>query len=227
MSTIGRRIRSTGWTRPDPDLMHRLAGIPVANVDDVMQRIYAVDSGIHPLTDHALCGPALTVRVPAGDNLFVHAAMDMIAPGDVLVIAGAGGTDRALLGELMLSYLATKDIGGVLVDGMVRDIDYIRGECPFPVYARGTSPNGPYKNGPGEINFPVAFGGTPVSPGDVVLGDADGLVIVPQADLEMIIPHVASIQEKEAAIISEIEIARSYDRPWVAAQMESIGAASV
>lgn len=227
MSTVGRRLRSTGWTRPDPATMRRLAGVPVANVDDVMQRLYAVDGGIRPLNEHALCGPAVTVRVPAGDNLFIHAVMDMIEPGDVLVIAGSGGTERALLGELMLSYMATKGVGGVLVDGLVRDLDYIRTECPFPVYARGASPNGPFKNGPGEINFPVAFGGTPVSPGDVVLGDADGLVIVPQADLESIIPLVDMVQEKEAAIVSEISLASAYDRPWVAAQMASIGVASV
>jgi RraA family protein len=207
--------------------MNRLAKAPAANVGDVMQRLYAMESGVRPFNQHGLCGPAVTVRVPAGDNLFVHAVMDMLSPGDVLVVSGGAGAERALLGELMLQYLETKQVGGVVVDGLVRDLDFIRGRCSFGVYARGTSPNGPYKNGPGEINFPVVCGGVCVNPGDVMLGDADGLVVVPQGDLDEVLVEVEELQRKEASITKQIVENQSFDRPWVAAQIDLIGAVTV
>src|SRR5699024_3328471 len=133
---------------PAPETLRRIAQAPAANLDDAMNRLFAMDSSIRPLNSHPLCGPAVTVRVPDGDNLFIHVAMDMVTEGDILVVKGGAVTDRALLGELMLRYLLPKNIGGVVIDGHIRDLDFIQDECPFPVYARGSSPNGPYKNGP-------------------------------------------------------------------------------
>src|SRR5699024_9473101 len=136
------------------ETLRRLSTAPVANVGDTMQRLYSMDTDLVPFNEHRLCGPAVTVKVPAGDNLLIHAAMDSMTEWQVLVVSAEGSSRRAVIGELMLQYLATKKIGGVVIDGCIRDLDYISSTCPFPVFARGANPNGPYKHGPGEINYP-------------------------------------------------------------------------
>lgn len=223
LNAFGNRIRRIDTPRPAPGLLSRIAQAPAANVDDAMNRLFAMDSGIRPLNNHPLCGPAVTVRVPDGDNLFIHIAMDMVSEGDILVVKGGAVTDRALLGELMLHYLIPKKIGGVVIDGHIRDLDFIQGECPFPVFARGASPNGPYKNGPGEINYPIACGGMVVNPGDVLLGDPDGVVVIPQADLEAVADAVEPVQEMEAGVIRRIGEDGHFERPWMQKRIDELG----
>lgn len=227
MATVGNRVREIVPTAVKETTFRRLAEAPVANVGDVMQRLYSMDGGMRPLNSHRLCGQAFTVKVPTGDNLLIHAAMDMMATGQVLVIAGEGSNKRAVIGELMLNYLATKKIGGVVVDGYVRDLDYISTECPFPVFARGANPNGPYKNGPGEINYPIACGGIVVNPGDVIIGDSDGLSVVPHEDAYDVAVEVEGVMIKENKIIETITATGEFDRPWVAQQLNRIGAVSI
>ena len=156
--SLGCRIRRN-FERPSKELVEAFRGIPVANIDDNCGRIAAVDSSIYPLNPKArLLGTAFTVNAPAGDNLLFHKALDMAQPGDVIVLANKGSMSRALCGEIMSNYAKSRGIAGIIIDGCVRD-SYTLSQMDFPVYAKGITPNGPYKNGPGEMNFPVSFAG--------------------------------------------------------------------
>ena len=146
------------FTRADRALVEQFRGIPVANIDDCMNRLAALDASICPLNHAPLLGTAFTVRVPAGDNLMFHKAMDLAQPGDVIMIDAGGCMDRAILGELMTTYCKVRGLAGIVVDGCIRDRDELA-QMDFPVYARGATPNGPYKNGPGEIGTAVSVGG--------------------------------------------------------------------
>ena len=195
-SRPGFRIAAS-WDRGTAESSEQSSGIPTPTISDAMHRLGAMDSGIRALHSRAQCaGPALTVWTRAGDNLMIHKAINMAKPGDVLVINGQGDLTRALLGELMCSSAKELGIAGVVVDGAVRDICAIA-EMSFPVFGRGAAPGGPFKNGPGEIGFPVACGGVVCSPGDLVVGDADGVVVVPKQDAVSVLDRAASIQQGE------------------------------
>jgi RraA family protein len=132
-----------------------------------------------PYNSHKLCGPAFTVKVPIGDNLVAQMALDYVQEGDILVIDGGANCDRALFGGMMLAYAQLKKLGGIVVNGAIRDIEDIR-KGSMAVYALGQTPQGPYRHGPGEINVPVVCGGQVVMPGDILVGDEDGLVVIPK-----------------------------------------------
>lgn len=212
MATIGfrewKRIR-----RADESLIGRFKGIPVPNIDDNMGRLYAVSSDIRPLNRVPLLGQAFTVKAPQGDNMMFHRALDLARPGDIIVVDGRGGMDRALCGEIMIQYAMRRGIGGFLIDGCVRDALAIE-SLDFPVYARGLSPNGPYKNGPGEINVPVCIGGVAVMPGDIVVGDADGVVIVPLDDAAEAAEKAIAHNRMEEKMFEQIA-AGTFDHSWV------------
>ena len=209
--------------RPDPALVERFWDVPVANIDDCMNRMAAVDADIEPIGKGQLLGTAFTVRVPQGDNLMFHAAMDMAQPGDVILIDAGGYTDRAILGELMATYCKSRGIKGIVCDGAIRDRDALSKMDDFPVYARAASPNGPYKNGPGEINVPVVIGGKLVNPGDIVVGDGDGVLFIDPADAADLADAAEAIEKKEAAILRTIAQDGTYKRPWVAEKLAEIG----
>jgi RraA family protein len=175
MANVGCKIIKN-FERPDRKLVELFKGMPVANIDDCMNRTAAVRSDIVPMNKAPLLGTAFTVKVPEGDNLMFHAAMDMAQPGDVIVIDAGGDVNRAIFGELMITYCHKRGLAGVIVDGVIRDSDEIA-EMDFPVYAKGAIPNGPYKNGPGEINTVISFGGKVICPGDIIVGDGDGLLV--------------------------------------------------
>ena len=146
--SLGCRIKRN-FERPSKELIEAFRGIPVANIDDNMGRIAAVDSSIYPLNPNArLLGTAFTVNAPAGDNLLFHASLDMAQPGDVIVLANKGSMSRSMCGEIMSNYAKKRGLAGIIIDGCVRD-SYALRELDFPVYAKGVTPNGPYKNGPG------------------------------------------------------------------------------
>ena len=179
--SLGCRIKRN-FERPSKELIEAFRGIPVANIDDNMGRIAAVDSSIFPLNPNVrLLGTAFTVNAPAGDNLLFHASLDMAQPGDVIVLANKGSMSRSMCGEIMSNYAKKRGLAGIIIDGCVRD-SYALRELDFPVYAKGVTPNGPYKNGPGEINVPVVCGGQVVMPGDILVGDSDGIVVIPRRD---------------------------------------------
>jgi regulator of RNase E activity RraA len=165
-------------TNLDPELIARFAALPVANVGDAMERLGVVDAGVSAAWLGArLAGPAFTVEVAGGDNAGIHAALELLEPGQVLVVNGHGVRDRALIGELIAERLRRRGVVGIVIDGALRDVDDLR-TMGFPAFARAASPAGPYRNGPFRVGEPVAIGGVVVRPGDLVLGDGDGLAVV-------------------------------------------------
>lgn len=206
-----------------PQLVQAFAGLPVANISDCMTRMTAAGPRLRSLHGGgALCGPALTVKTRPGDNLMIHKAMDMAQPGDVIVVDGGGDLTNALIGELMTTFARTRGIAGFVIDGAVRDLDVIaRGD--FPVYAAGVTHRGPYKDGPGEINVPIAIDGMVIHPGDLVVGDADGVLCVPLNAAEDVL---AATRAKNAAEVKTLEdiAAGRLDTSWIDATLRRIGA---
>lgn len=220
--SVGSKIIKD-FKRPVKELVERFRDMPVANIDDNMGRIAAVDTAIEPIGKGQLLGTAFTVRVPQGDNLMFHAAMDLAKPGDVIVIDAGGFTDRAIFGELMATYCKTRGIKGIVCDGAIRDRGGLAALEDFPVYARSATPNGPYKNGPGEINVPVVIGGKVVHPGDIIVGDDDGVIIISPDDAEKIADATLEVEKKEAAIMDHILNDGTYIRPWVDEKLKELG----
>ena len=194
MSNIGCRIY-TEINRPEKELIERFRGLPVANIGDNMNRLYCVDGGIRPLNKAPLLGTAFTLHLPAGDNLLFLKALECAKPGDVIVIS-SGNMDRAFCGELMMMYAKLAGIAGFVIDGCIRDIEETS-HMDFPVYARGVTPQGPYKFGPGEMNVPIAFGGQVVFPGDIVIGDSDGLIFIRPEDVPFVLGKIVEQNNKE------------------------------
>ncbi|MDO4989113.1 MAG: RraA family protein [Eubacteriales bacterium] len=175
--------------RPDPALIEAYREIPSSNIGDCVKRMNCMFGGIRAYNKLRVLGPAFTVKVPAGDNLVAQMALDYAMPGDVIVIDGAGYTDRALVGGMMLAYAEERKLGGFVVNGAVRDLDDIQAS-PLPVYALAATPLGPYREGPGEVNVPVVCGGQVVMPGDLLVGDSDGLVVIPRRDAPALLDAV-------------------------------------
>jgi regulator of RNase E activity RraA len=184
-----------------PEIVEAFRGMPVAAIGDAMSRhIGAI--GLHPFhgrLDTVLCGPAFTVRVRPGDNLMIHKALMMVEPGDVLVIDGGGDLTQALVGGLMRTTCKMRRLGGLVVDGAIRDrLEWV--EEGMPIFARGYTHRGPTKDGPGEINVPISCAGLTVMPGDLVVGDADGVIAVPAAEAAEVLRKTRAHLEKEAVI---------------------------
>lgn len=186
MSKIGNRI-FTKVDRPSPELVRKFYGLPSSNINDEMNRLFCMHSYIYLLNPESavpsMVGTAITVKAPIGDNLFFHQALDMAQPGDIIVIDGATGNNRSLSGEIMMRFAQNKGIAGIVADGCLRDLDGIQ-KLTMPVYATGITPQGPWKYGPGEINTPISCGGQVVFPGDILVGDADGIVVIHKQDAE-------------------------------------------
>ena len=219
--TVGFRILKCERKVPAA-LVDKFRSIPVANVSDCMSRMSAGGCRLRPL--HAggvLAGPAFTVKTRPGDNLMLHKAIDMADAGDVIVVDGGGELTNALMGELMLMHAAKRGIAGFVLDGAVRDLDFIS-KGSMPVYAAGVTHRGPYKDGPGEINVPIAIDGMVIEPGDLVLGDADGTLCVPYGDAETIYAAAKAKNDAEITQVAEIEAGTS-DRTWVDAALKARG----
>jgi RraA family protein len=221
MGNVGCKI-IRDFKRPDKKLVELFRDLPVANIDDCMNRTAAVDPMIKPFNKAKLLGVAFTVKVPEGDNLMFHKAMDMAQPGDVVMIDAGGDISRSIFGELMITYCRYRNLAGVVVDGSVRDADAFE-KLDFPIYAKGVTPNGPYKNGPGEINTPISVGGKTVCPGDIIVGDADGIVVIKPEDAESVAAQAKKVSEKEQDIVSTILKEGTYIRPWVDEKLKEIG----
>ncbi|MCD7909060.1 MAG: RraA family protein [Clostridium sp.] len=190
MSEVGNRIY-LNIERPAPELVEQFMNLPSSNVGDMMNRLYCMREYIRQINPQPvnMLGTAITVMVPDGDNAFIHKALDLAKPGDILVIDGNGCTTRSLIGEVMFTYAKNCGIAGIVVDGAIRDHDSLA-HLDLPVYAKAITPQGPYKNGPGEINVPVSCGGKVVFPGDILVGDPDGICVVRPADAEKILDDV-------------------------------------
>ncbi len=220
--SAGCKIKKN-FERPAKELVEAFRGIPVANIDDNMGRIAAVDASIFPLNPNAkLLGTAFTVNAPAGDNLLFHKALDMAQPGDVIVLANKGSLSRSLCGEIMSNYAKSRGLAGIIIDGCVRDSAALR-ELDFPVYAKGVTPNGPYKNGPGEMNFPVSFAGIIINPGDIIVGDADGLLVIRPEDAEELAKKAKAWHDSEEKQLEGILTKGEWVRPWVDDKLKEVG----
>ncbi len=209
MSSIGNRI-FTEFRRPAKELIEAFKGIPSSNINDEMNRLYCMHENIHLINSNSarqLLGAAFTVKVPLGDNLFFHQALDMASPGDVIVVDGGGYSNRSLAGGIMLKYAQYKGVAGVVVDGCLRDYDSIS-KLDMPVYCAGITPEGPYKNGPGEIGVPVACGGQVVFPGDILVGDSDGIVVIHKEDA---VQMAEAAQKKKSG---EDKVFQTMDTDW-------------
>jgi RraA family protein len=220
MANKGFRVFSK-IERPEPALVAAFAGIPVANIADNMNRMSCIDAKIRPLNQAPLLGSAFTVRTRPGDNLLLHKAIDMAGPGDVIVVDAQGETANAITGELMILWMQRRGVAGLIVDGAVRDCGSIR-EMNFPVYAAGITPKGPYKDGPGEINVSVNCGGIVVNPGDILVGDQDGVVVISPREAAEILEKAKGTVEKEAGVIRSIK-AGTWERTWVDQALQAKG----
>jgi regulator of RNase E activity RraA len=200
-----------------------LTGLATSVVSDVLGRsIGAV--GVLPVNKSpvSFCGNALTVSVRSGDNLLIHKALQMLQPGDVLVVDGGGDISRALFGEIMMTVAKTKGAVACVFDGAIRDVDAFE-QHKFPCYARGITMRGPYKDGPGSINSSVSIGGMVVNPGDVILGDSDGIIALSPVDAIL----AAKLgKEKEIAERKTIQsiLDGCYDDAWIDISLKEKGA---
>lgn len=189
-------------------------GLPSSAIGDVMGRIPG-SVGLAPVNRSpvAMVGNAFTVRVRSGDNLLIHKALTMLEAGDVLLVDGEGDITRALVGEIMMTTAKLRGCVGFVMDGAIRDVDAFE-EAKFPCYARGVTPRGPYKDSPGSINVPVTIGGMTVNPGDVIVGDSDGIVAIPAAIAQEIAKASWAKVDSEKTTLAEITSGR-YDTAWI------------
>jgi RraA family protein len=198
MSNIGFRIFKK-VNRPDKAVVEQFSGLPVANIADVMNRFKCVGAYIRPVNSTPLLGTAVTARVRSGDNLMFHKALDVAQPGDVIVIDGQGDLVNALVGENLVLWAMNRGVAGIVVDGAIRDVDTLR-QLDFPVYAAGITPSGTYKHGAGEVNVPICCGRVVVNPGDIVVGDADGLVVIRAQEAVEVLEKAKAKFKEELAI---------------------------
>ena len=205
-----------------PEQIARARVLPVANVSDCMSRMTAGGPRLRPIHDTGgMAGPALTVRTRPGDNLMVHKALDIAQPGDVVVVDAGGDLTNAIIGELMQSYAIQRKLGGIVINGAIRDLDALRAGS-LPVYAAGVTHRGPYKDGPGEINVAVSFDGMVIEPGDLVIGDNDGILCIPFDQVDAVLEAASAKQAAEATQMADILAGRS-DRSWVDTSLKRLG----
>lgn len=214
---IANRVRAVSV-----ELVDQFRSLPVANVSDVMARLSGGGADLRPM--HAggvLAGPALTVKTRPGDNLMIHKAIDMAAPGDIIVVDAGGVLINAMIGELMLAHATKRGVGGFVIYGAIRDVAIIRAQH-VPVYAAGITHRGPYKDGPGEINYPIAIEGMVINPGDLMLGDDDGVLAVPFEQAEAILVAARAKQAAEEKQMAET-LAGTVDRSYIDKSLAKIG----
>jgi 4-hydroxy-4-methyl-2-oxoglutarate aldolase len=200
---IGFRVR-TDVPRASAELVARFRDQATSNVADAMGRFHFMDFGIRSRSGLPLCGVAVTVDARPGDNLMVHKALEVSQPGDIVVVNTNGNTTSAVFGELMCRTAVGAKLSGIVVDGAIRDVEGITA-LGFPAFSRAVCAGGCDKDGPGEVNSPIACGNAIVMPGDIVIGDADGVVVVPREEGEDVLHLVHALVAREKARIAEID----------------------
>lgn len=219
--TLGFRIMPRTES-VDSETVEQYRHLPVANVSDVMGRMTSGGSRLRPL--HAsgwLGGPALTVKARPGDNLLLHMALNLAEPGDVITVDAGGDVTNALFGEMMLKTAEKRGVAGIIIDGAIRDLAVISAGN-FPVYAAGVTHRGPYKDGPGEINVPISINGMVIHPGDLVIGDEDGLLCVPSRDAQAVLQGAKAKHQAEIESMARIE-AGTDDRSHWETRLRNLG----
>lgn len=220
MPNPGFRI-FTKINRPSAALVAGFKDLPVANIGDCMNRASMLDARIRKISKGNLLGPAFTVKSRAGDNLLLHKALDMAEAGDVIVFDAHGDTTNAITGELMMQTAAEKKLGGIIIDGAIRDLATLR-EMDLPIFAAGVTPAGPYKEGPGEINVPISLGSVVIMPGDILVGDDDGIVVVRPGDAADVLEKTRKKQAAEVAKMQSIR-AGTLDTSWIDKELAAKG----
>ncbi|KOF20830.1 hypothetical protein AC244_05210 [Ensifer adhaerens] len=222
---IGFRVKNS-MERVDASYVEAFRVLPVANVSDSMSRLVAGGDRLRPMHGGGvLAGPALTVKTCPGDNLMLHKAIDMAAPGDVIVVDAGGDTTNALMGELMLAHAVKRGVAGFVLNGAIRDAEAIRAQ-DLPLYALGVTHRGPYRTGPGEIGFQISIAGMVINPGDLMLGDVDGIVCVPKADAEAVLKATQTKHDAEAKQMAAT-LSGTTDRSWVDRELQRLGCSLV
>jgi 4-hydroxy-4-methyl-2-oxoglutarate aldolase len=211
------------FERVAPDIVAKASGYAASILADVAGRRGTLDGRIAPVSPSMrMAGPAFTIEVRAGDNLMIHAAMTMAKPGDILVIDGKGDRSCALMGSIMINACRKLGLGGVVIDAAVRDTEELR-ELGFPVYAVGANPNGPTKFVPGRINWPISCGGAAVNPGDLIVGDADGVVVVEREKAPLLLDAAAKKVAEERARIADIVAGKNLRPKWLDGSLRAAG----
>jgi RraA family protein len=214
----GFRIR-LDFDRPSEDIVEQYSKFETPDISDMLNRMYAMNPGLSNLsTDATICGPACTVKVFPGDNLMVHKVLDVAKPGDVVVIDAGNSAQNAIVGDLICSKAKHRGIQAFVIDGLIRDLPDVQ-EVGLPVFARGVTPIGPLHRGPGEINYPIACGGIVVNPGDIIVGDKSGLVVVRQEFAE---DTLAKLYVQQKALESYVESVKrgEFSNTWVDTYLE-------
>jgi len=211
------------FERVAPDIVRQASQYQAAILADVAGRRGTMHGRIAPITPQMqMAGPAFTVEVRAGDNLMIHTAMTMAKPGDILVVDGKGDRTCALMGAIMINACKQLKLGGVVLDAAVRDTLELR-DLGFPVFAVGANPNGPTKFVPGRINWPVSCGDIAVNPGDLIVGDADGVVVVEREKAASLLPLAAKKLADETARIDDIRANRELRPKWLEGSLRAAG----
>ena len=211
------------FERVSPDVVKRAGGFAASILADVAGRRGTLHGRIAPVTPEMKCaGPAFTIEVRPGDNLMIHTAICMAKPGDILVIDGKADRTCALMGSIMINACKKAGLGGVVIDGAVRDTEELR-ELGFPVYAICANPNGPTKFVPGRINWPISCGGIAIRPGDLLVGDADGVVVVEREKAESLLEDAAKKVADERARIADIVAGRNLRPKWLDGSLRAAG----
>ncbi len=211
------------FARPAADLVKAASRFQPCIMADVQGRRGTMHGRIAALSpDMSCCGPAFTVEVRPGDNLMIHAALAMAKEGDVIVVDGKADQTCALMGALMMNQAKAQKLGGVVVDAAIRDLLELR-ELGFPVFAVGANPNGPLKVAPGRINHPISCGGVTVHPGDLILGDADGVVVIERADTAKLIPLAEKKVAAEQARTADLRAGRNLVSDFLDSALKTAG----
>ncbi|MCW2970391.1 MAG: Dimethylmenaquinone methyltransferase [Solirubrobacterales bacterium] len=212
------------FSRPDPALIAGFAEFDTPTISDLMNRLYTMSYFIRNLTDPdlRLLGPACTVKVYPGDNLMVHKSLDIAQPGDVVVVDASSSTMTAVLGDLVSTKARHRGIAGFVVDGLIRDLPAILALGDFPVFARGVTPLGPLHRGPGEVNYPISAGGIVVHPGDIVVGDLNGVVVVAQEIAADLLERLQTRGPAENAYAESVARGE-FSNDWVDKSLEQSG----
>lgn len=212
--SMGFRVISGISRLPESDIT-QFENFAVANVGDAMGRFGIMNHRIKPINNPGvqLVGSAITVRTRAADNLMIHMALNVAQAGDVIVVEVQGSPLNGLWGGLMTAAAIEKGLAGVVIDGGIRDMAEIR-DSGFPVFTRAIIAAGGDKEGPGEVNVPISCGGVPVSPGDIIIGDEDGVAVVPKAEAKEVLERVVTIKALEEKKLKATERGE-IDRSWV------------
>ncbi len=222
MGNVGNRVRLS-FERPPAELVARFADQEATRLADAMHRtgaMYGLDPMYLPIK--RVVGVAVTVKVPSGDSLMVRKAMELAQPGDVIVVDGRGCTTRSLWGGNRSLAMARQGVHGAIIDGAVRDVEESR-ELDFPLFARGICPMASSSTGPGEVNFPIACGGVVVCPGDIIVAEREGIVVIPRADAEDVLARLTEVEAREAAMVADAEAGLPRQRAEVDAALTRSG----